>query len=66
MASILTGRPEKMADSDLTGNLGARRADGYLDHLVELLFDLILEIGRDLIDIAELDKGPIVNTSGHG
>ena len=55
-----------MADSDLTGNLGARRADGYLDHLVELLFNLILEIGRDLIDIAELDKGPIVNTSGHG
>ena len=55
-----------MAASDLTDNLGARRADGYLDHLVELLFDLILEIGRDLVDIAELDKGPIVNTSGHG
>ena len=55
-----------MAASALTRNLGARRADGHLDHPVELLLDLGLEIGRDLIDIAELDKGPIVNTSGHG
>ena len=33
------------------------RGDG-LDHLVELAFDLGLEIGLDLIDLGELGEGP--------
>ena len=49
--STLTGWPG-------LGDLGHRLADGFMDHPVKLALNLCLEVGLDLVDIAELGEGP--------